>query len=365
MADRRILRSAAPLCSRDEQHTAGVGARHCRNISYRRADARLRTGMHAPQSNTSAVPAQACTLCRPGPQVTAATGHRAQQSSYIIPVRSISPAWPPTRATQSEPSSVHMVFACVVYTPQMTYQPGDTSETLASYMEDLYHIVAPDPKAVVNHPHFRLAIFVTATHPWTHSLPDWLLQTVFYGLLVSHALPSSNCNLCSCGQSSEETHEHCTRTLCVHVLCLSLHASGTCVCVCVCVCVQAANVVSESVLHTLQHRLCFYSGPEPPPFVDQQAVTCVPLTPDNLHQASELGDSSTLGYTLSRTGRTHARTATGARERGSCFLSPSVRRCCTRPHACPSTLRCAAFHARSRVRELHAMLSASCRASMS
>lgn len=51
------------------------------------------------------------------------------------------------------------------------------------------------------------------------------------------------------------------------------------------VCTQAINTAVPSIVNQLQRRVCFYTGPDPPPFRDED-VLYVPLTEHNYYQVA-------------------------------------------------------------------------------
>lgn len=118
---------------------------------------------------------------------------------------------------------------------QMLYKAGDTPAVLTPMMEDLRHKVAPQALLgrMASHPQLRLAVMVTSLHaPYTR-LPDTLLRAA----------------LLACA---------------------------------------AGNVLHPGVLRLLLRRLCFYTGPEPPPLEDDPSapggpIAYVPLTAANFH----------------------------------------------------------------------------------
>lgn len=81
---------------------------------------------------------------------------------------------------------------------------------------------------MVTHPQLRLAVMVTALHAPYARLPDVLLRALLLGFV-------------------------------------------------------AANAASPAALALLLRRLCFYTGPEPPPFAPDASVTYVRLTQSNYH----------------------------------------------------------------------------------
>mmetsp|Transcript_30529 Transcript_30529/g.67662 ORF Transcript_30529/g.67662 Transcript_30529/m.67662 type:complete len:412 (+) Transcript_30529:154-1389(+) len=115
---------------------------------------------------------------------------------------------------------------------KMVYKPGDTPKTLAPMMEALFLKVLPPHLAdkVLRHPSLHLCIMVTQLRPAYQNLPEWQLKALF-GLFLG------------------------------------------------------ANVVTPASLKLLQRRLCFYTGPHPPPFITPaDEVTCLPLTSQNVYQ---------------------------------------------------------------------------------
>ena len=57
---------------------------------------------------------------------------------------------------------------------------------------------------------------------------------------------------------------------------------------------QTVNTATHSIVDLLQRRICFFTGPTPPPFGPQQEdILYVPLTTSNYH---EVGGSSLAAY---------------------------------------------------------------------
>lgn len=52
----------------------------------------------------------------------------------------------------------------------------------------------------------------------------------------------------------------------------------------VCSCMQAINTATPAITDLLQRRICFYTGPTPPPFGQGEDIVFVPLTEANYHQ---------------------------------------------------------------------------------
>ncbi|KAL2917865.1 hypothetical protein HK105_202738 [Polyrhizophydium stewartii] len=118
----------------------------------------------------------------------------------------------------------------------MYYKKGDTPAVLKPMMERAYQICAPRKHidAVLGHPQLRLAILVANVWPMFQPLPDLALQAVFAGFFVG-------------------------------------------------------NILSQRVMGGLAQRICFYTGPDPPVFLDngvggKGGIQYVPLTSTNIYQ---------------------------------------------------------------------------------
>ncbi|GAX77907.1 hypothetical protein CEUSTIGMA_g5349.t1 [Chlamydomonas eustigma] len=114
----------------------------------------------------------------------------------------------------------------------MVYREGDSPSTLAPMMSALYRRVLPETLApsVVHHPTVHLCIMVAQILPPFDQLPDWQLKALFWVYL-------------------------------------------------------GANFLSPRVLTTFQRPLCFYTGPQTPPFLrEEDNITCIPITTSNIYQ---------------------------------------------------------------------------------
>ncbi|KAF5843459.1 hypothetical protein DUNSADRAFT_15754 [Dunaliella salina] len=107
----------------------------------------------------------------------------------------------------------------------------EARQLLKSMMENLNNIAAPRPADIVYHPHFRLAIMVTAMQPWAQLIPEWHLKVIFYTFL-------------------------------------------------------GINTATHVPVDMLQRRICFYTGPTLPPFGQskEEDILFVPLTVSNFYQ---------------------------------------------------------------------------------
>ncbi|KAI8925349.1 hypothetical protein BC831DRAFT_461281 [Entophlyctis helioformis] len=119
---------------------------------------------------------------------------------------------------------------------RMYYKTGDTPSVLKPMMEQVYSICAPEESVAraLKHPTFKLAILVANISPWFRHLPDPILKLVLAGYFVG-------------------------------------------------------NMVNPNILSTLCTRICFYTGDEPPTFMDHGLggganIQYVPLTPANVNQ---------------------------------------------------------------------------------
>ena len=113
---------------------------------------------------------------------------------------------------------------------EMTYRPGDTPGVLSLMMQELIDICAPSDvlEQIVTHPQFRLAIMVAHFDPRFTTYSDWRLKLVFLSLF-------------------------------------------------------ALNIVLPSKMSTFYKPICFYTGPEPPPFfAGSSCVEFCAITPQNL-----------------------------------------------------------------------------------
>lgn len=112
---------------------------------------------------------------------------------------------------------------------QMYYKVGDTPASLSRMMSGLFEKCAPKDLVndIVHHPQLHLAVMVTAIAPSYRKYPDWKLKVLF----GAHFL---------------------------------------------------VNIITQRLLGTLYNRLCFYSGPTPPPFMtDCPDIQFIPLTTEN------------------------------------------------------------------------------------
>eukprot|EP00842_Homolaphlyctis_polyrhiza_P001669 jgi/Hompol1/2502/HPOL_006024-RA len=118
----------------------------------------------------------------------------------------------------------------------MYYKKGDTPAVLKPMMDRAYEICAPREsiRAALNHPTFKLAIIVCNVLPIFHSLPNIALQAVLAGFYLG-------------------------------------------------------NMVSSEILQGFCTRLCFYTGDEPPVFLNnglggEKGIEYHKLTEENVYQ---------------------------------------------------------------------------------
>ncbi|KAH6588079.1 hypothetical protein BASA50_010941 [Batrachochytrium salamandrivorans] len=119
---------------------------------------------------------------------------------------------------------------------QMYYKQGDTPAILQSKMDQVYHTCAPleGIAEALEHPTFKLAIIVASVSPWFIGLPDIILRVVYAGFFLG-------------------------------------------------------NMISPNILSFLCQRICFYTGPDPPVFLNEgqggsHGIRYCKLTSKNLHQ---------------------------------------------------------------------------------
>eukprot|EP00200_Dunaliella_tertiolecta_P003911 CAMPEP_0202347594 /NCGR_PEP_ID=MMETSP1126-20121109/5888_1 /ASSEMBLY_ACC=CAM_ASM_000457 /TAXON_ID=3047 /ORGANISM="Dunaliella tertiolecta, Strain CCMP1320" /LENGTH=598 /DNA_ID=CAMNT_0048939165 /DNA_START=210 /DNA_END=2006 /DNA_ORIENTATION=- len=136
-----------------------------------------------------------------------------------------------TGCMSGAPATEHLqeAFTSMVYKPSMS--SAEARQLLKGMMENLNNIAAPRPADIVYHPHFRLAIMVTAMQPWAQLIPEWHLKVIFYTFL-------------------------------------------------------GINTATHAPVDMLQRRICFYTGPTLPPFGQskEEDILFVPLTESNYHQ---------------------------------------------------------------------------------
>lgn len=131
--------------------------------------------------------------------------------------------------TQGSPCTEELqdAFTRMVYHPKMGITAG--RQALKGMMDDLFRVAAPRPAEIINHPTWRMAIIVNAVKPWAARLPEWLLLAVFSSFMV-------------------------------------------------------INTVTTSIVDLLQKRMCFYTGPNPPPFFEcEKDILFLPLTESNIY----------------------------------------------------------------------------------
>ncbi|KAJ3111660.1 hypothetical protein HK098_008367 [Nowakowskiella sp. JEL0407] len=118
---------------------------------------------------------------------------------------------------------------------EMMYQRGDTAAVLRPMMEAMYRICAPPElrKMVLNHPDFRIGIMVARVKDTYSELSDWSLKVTFGAYFFM-------------------------------------------------------NMLDPKYLEGFIDRICFYTGSEPPTFLDgdenTQKIKFVPLTEDNIYE---------------------------------------------------------------------------------
>ena len=110
---------------------------------------------------------------------------------------------------------------------EMTYKQGDTPQVLSPMMEELIDICAPSAEKLVTHPQFHLAIMVAHFDPCYITYKDWSLKMVFLSLFF-------------------------------------------------------LNLILPKQMSKFYKRTCFYTGPEPPPFITDPSIEFCPITANNL-----------------------------------------------------------------------------------
>jgi hypothetical protein len=114
---------------------------------------------------------------------------------------------------------------------EMTYNKGDTPQVLSPMMSSLYEKIAPPciVDSVVSHPYFHLAVMVCSFPSYCADWADWRLKLYFARLFI-------------------------------------------------------ANLIYPGLCNKYYSRICFYTGNEPPPFINDKCIKFEPLTADNFYQ---------------------------------------------------------------------------------